>query len=711
MASALVLGLFALQEREPPFDRALLARAEEKLARGEPVQALDDLDALRARVPQRDLPLADAIAAEAAFAFGRASLARRIAERGLSAGADAVTVSRLLRVLVVATAESEEGPSSPEVRARLRATESARPAPIEALLDASLDLRLAEIHDRVSTGPRAGERAAREVLARAEAVPEEDLAPAAAMLCRAGSHLADGAHALEQGTRIARAHGRVADEAYCLISAGDLALHRGDFDRADAEYMHALTVLGDRPLPREQREAAFSRALVAERRGDFARAATFARAACVWVDRLLALETDFAAREAIFTNLLGYYVDVEKYSVLAGQTAAGIAAGEAGKARAYSALLRGTASIDETMGGTFLALRPETPASSDDDARALARFAASLGSTDVALAYTMLGHDRRGHFQLAIGVVTRASTSAVIVDQPETFRADLVDFARAIERNETERARMLGARLYAVLVAPVEGALLGKERLFVSPHLRLHGLSWGALFDGAHTLAERIAIARVPPLVVTEREPDDERGILASRQWLVAVDPRHAGLEPLPGFDPLVELLSGRLASATTLRADDVTEARLLDVLHHVDAFVYFGHARYDAARPLKSALLVAGSEQVEAARVLGLQHRLDVVMLIGCETSRQQGERTSYSDETIGLPRAFLAAGARHVIGALWPVVDRDAEDYVRALLRKEAEGMDVVRAAGAGARCLASGRCPSRGVAAWGGFVVDAR
>jgi hypothetical protein len=97
-------------------------------------------------------------------------------------------------------------------------------------------------------------------------------------------------------------------------------------------------------------------------------------------------------------------------------------------------------------------------------------------------------------------------------------------------------------------------------------------------------------------------------------------------------------------------------------------------------------------------------------VILLGCETARMWKGKPSYGDEAIGLARAFLAGGARHVVGALWPVIDRDAEDFLSALLSQSPD-LDVVRAVGATQACLATGRCKGRGIATWGSYLVDAR
>jgi CHAT domain-containing protein len=140
----------------------------------------------------------------------------------------------------------------------------------------------------------------------------------------------------------------------------------------------------------------------------------------------------------------------------------------------------------------------------------------------------------------------------------------------------------------------------------------------------------------------------------------------------------------------------------------------YAGHASYDADVPLKSALLVSpsaasGVDRVEARAVVGLGHRLDLVLLLGCATSRLW-EARGFGDEIMGLQRAFLVGGARHVVGALWPVVDRDAEDFAGALLQS-AGSSDAVMAVAAAQRCLASRACPARGIATWASFMIDAR
>jgi CHAT domain-containing protein len=256
------------------------------------------------------------------------------------------------------------------------------------------------------------------------------------------------------------------------------------------------------------------------------------------------------------------------------------------------------------------------------------------------------------------------------------------------------------------------------HRVFVAPHMCLHAVPWAALHDGASFLVDRMTFARVPPLLFAARDEGDDAPLFdpsASRRWLVAHEPAHPGAAPLPGLASLAGALADRVHPTIDLAGDTLTPERFLDGAASVDAVFFAGHARYDAKTPLASALLLTPSpltatDVVEARSVLGLGHRLDLVFLLGCETSRLWQKRLSYSDEAMGLQRAFLAGGARHVLGALWPVLDRDAEDFVRALLAQEGT-LDVLGAVGAAERCLREGRCPGRGISAWASFMVDAR
>jgi CHAT domain-containing protein len=391
-----------------------------------------------------------------------------------------------------------------------------------------------------------------------------------------------------------------------------------------------------------------------------------------------------------------------------------IAAGESGKALGYASLLRGEAEIEESGLGAWLGAR-RTEAS--DDAHLIASRARMLGEGDAALSYLFLGADEKGTPSIAIGVLTRERVDATRVPYGKAFTTAFRELPAAVRRNDTAAAQAAGAVIYDALIAPVTAALAGKRRLFLSLHSSLQKLPWGALFDGSRFLAERFTLARVPPLLVPGRVPSDDRAAFGgadTSQWLLVLDPAHPPLPPLPGIEAMKEELTTALHPAITLQGAEASAGRLIDSLGSVQAMLYAGHAEYDAVRPLRSALLVAPApaqgDRVDAASLIRARHPLDVVLLVGCETATQYSKRTKYSDDLIGLPRALLATGTRHVIGTLWPVLDRDSEDFVRALMAPS-EPLDAASAFGAAQACMARGKCASRGIAAWGTFVLDTR
>gem|GEM_PF-7069107 len=662
----------------------------------------------RAAVAPPRTSLADAVAAEEALGEGRVRLAETVARRARArAGSrDDILVARLLRVEIAAAVESDDTGATPRLREELRASEPRRPASVERALDAVLDMHVAMHHERRG-GPSAMAEASR-VVELTAALDDAAVAPLAPGMCRAGAYVARhgseaGVRAVARGTRLASA--RAVDTAKCLVAAGDLARGDKQLDAAAGHYDAALAVLGSRAALRERREIWFSKARLAEERGDAREAFACAKKAAFAVDELLARETDLDAREALLTGTLGYYGSAERLGLDAGDDAEAIAIAEHGKGRALAAVLAGTSTLAATMESH--ALRAPTAALGFEGAAALRRLATTLRNDEAAVAYTLLPADRDGKLFVAIGVVTPEAISAVRVPRPPSLTSDVRELRRAVERNDGDAATSLGKKLHAVLLAPVESRLRGKTRLLVSPHLSLHGLPWAALHDGERPVIAARAVARVPPLVLPRPEP--RRASDAPARWVSVFDAARDGVLPLPALAALGDRVDAAVTPVVALRGREATADRLAAALESADALVFGGHAHYEPRDPLRSALLLAASD-LRADRVITLARPLEAVVLVGCETGRQWDERPSYGDETIGLPRAFLAAGARSVVGSLWPIVDRDAEDFVHAVSFD-----DVVRdAPGAIARaqaCLAEGRCAARGVVTWASFVVDAR
>jgi CHAT domain-containing protein len=97
-------------------------------------------------------------------------------------------------------------------------------------------------------------------------------------------------------------------------------------------------------------------------------------------------------------------------------------------------------------------------------------------------------------------------------------------------------------------------------------------------------------------------------------------------------------------------------------------------HGEFEADDPLASWLEVGPGERLTAAEVLA-QARLDAALVV-LSACRSGVSRVLSGDETIGLARAFLAAGAGAVLVTLWPVEDTSARLLMEYLYGELARG-----------------------------------
>jgi CHAT domain-containing protein len=144
-------------------------------------------------------------------------------------------------------------------------------------------------------------------------------------------------------------------------------------------------------------------------------------------------------------------------------------------------------------------------------------------------------------------------------------------------------------------------------------------------------------------------------------------------------------------------------------------------HATSNPSAPAEAHLVLAGGQPLTARRILDATRLaaldIDQALLAACST---HGIGTDH-DETFSLATAFLAAGARTVVGSLWPVPDRDTSTLMYlihlylhegdrpadALHRAQRWMLDPHRAAPAGLPADdRRGTDPARPVA-WAGFM----
>ena len=158
------------------------------------------------------------------------------------------------------------------------------------------------------------------------------------------------------------------------------------------------------------------------------------------------------------------------------------------------------------------------------------------------------------------------------------------------------------------------------------------------------------------------------------------------------------QVLDGPAATEEAVKRADLSE---YDVLH------FAAHAVVDRARPERSAVVLARGDGTDdgllrMGEIAGLDLDGQLVILGAC---RSASGRLVDGEGMLGLSRAFFQAGARTVVGSVWPLRDDETAELVDEFARKLGSGLSVAAALAETRRGrIAAGDPP----AAWAGLVV---
>jgi len=346
---------------------------------------------------------------------------------------------------------------------------------------------------------------------------------------------------------------------------------------------------------------------------------------------------------------------------------------------------------------------------------------------DVVHWRVIAGRLRRGQAMLTYLVTD--STTMVFVLTPDTMRvldlgvgrtelASLVDFARGtMVRRQPQGTpspwRTPLRRLHQHLIAPIEaaGLLIDMRQLVIVPHAELHYLPFAALMrrgERDEYLIERYDVAYAPSASAWVQLA--ERGSSSSDRVL-ALAPRS---RELPGsreemdairtvYGPRVTVLTDGAATEQVFRAT----VERYGIVHLATYGVLNQH------NPLFSFVdMSKGGDadgRLEVHEVFGLSLNARLLILSACQTALASGAVSDVpaGDDWVGLVRAFLGAGAEHVIATLWAVEDRSTARVMERLHKRLRAGdAEVVALSQAQRETL---RNPATsGPFYWAGFVL---
>ena len=110
-------------------------------------------------------------------------------------------------------------------------------------------------------------------------------------------------------------------------------------------------------------------------------------------------------------------------------------------------------------------------------------------------------------------------------------------------------------------------------------------------------------------------------------------------------------------AAADPLVGAAATGAAVAARLEECDLLHLSSHGHLDELSPFASSLVMAGTDELTVAELVGLRFETHLAVLTGCDTGR--GTATLGGD-VIGLTRSLLRGGVRRAVVSLWPVDER---------------------------------------------------
>lgn len=303
----------------------------------------------------------------------------------------------------------------------------------------------------------------------------------------------------------------------------------------------------------------------------------------------------------------------------------------------------------------------------------------------------------------------------IVLIGDDCFKTELVPVSRAVRQQVQACASgLIGSvdpgtpkfSAYLVELDSLAGFLLPealasslqtKTRLFVSPHRMLHAVPFHALlWNGTRGyLIERFAITYVPNLTCLLMRHPAPKGHRLLALGIAHYQVHGYKARPLPDAENEVAdlscLYSNHGDEATALCGPEVSKDRLrvMERAGELQAFTTLHIAAHghnvSSDTPMESHLLLYDS-LLDGLEVADWRLGADLVVLSACCSGQRaiagRGMAELPGDDLFGLQAAFFAAGAKRVLGSLWPVYSHVARRVMTAFHRFLLEGQTPERA-----------------------------
>ena len=282
--------------------------------------------------------------------------------------------------------------------------------------------------------------------------------------------------------------------------------------------------------------------------------------------------------------------------------------------------------------------------------------------------------------RLVIFIVDRGGVEAVETPaSDEVIAARAARYRDALANGRKRDVLLLGDSLYRTLIEPIANRIAGKKELVFVPDHRLASIPFAALRrqDGRFVVQDHTVVT-APSAAVFFRT----RRLSATRRVervLVVAAPAEGDAVRLDGTLREAALVGQAYPRPVSLLGSDATSSQYRSHAPSADVIHFAGHGQSAADDGAETSLLFTDRkvtrEEIESLKL----YRAPVVVLAGCNTAR--GE-VRWTEGTLSVARAFLAAGASSVIATLWPIEDGEAAEFFSRLHTHLATGASAAEA-----------------------------
>jgi len=246
---------------------------------------------------------------------------------------------------------------------------------------------------------------------------------------------------------------------------------------------------------------------------------------------------------------------------------------------------------------------------------------------------------------------------------------------RATLSNPAQNPTPLAQQLYAVLIAPISGALdkSGAKTLMLLLHDTLRYIPFAALNNGKSYLIENMAVVNVNEAALDKLATPPKTD--AWTVWGLGVTKAGKDYPALPYAGEELNNIKVALGGKSSIKLDkDFTESKLQQGLGGYYPVIHIAsHFEFTPGSIDKSVLLFGDGSLLSLKQIETKLNftGVELLTLSACETAVGDDALAADGDEVAGLGATAQRKGAMAVIATLWPVADQSTATFMNTLYR----------------------------------------